>query len=144
MTIVDLTGPVITELLTNAAVTAIVGQKVRSEFASNEGPPAVILEQLDISYTPMGQTRRAKLQAPIFAAKCYGAGAGQAGRIQAAQLANAVVEAMELRGPRRTASGRLIHISLVESGGNIELDPATKWPYATVIFQVIGAQQAVA
>jgi hypothetical protein len=68
VTIVDLTGKAITELLANAAVTAIVGQKVRAEFASNEGPPAVIVRQLGISYSPMGQTRRARIQAPIFAA----------------------------------------------------------------------------
>ena len=137
--IVDLTGKAITELLANAAVTAIVGQKVRGEFASNEGPPAVIVSQLGISYSPFGQTRRARLQAPLFAAKCYGVT-----RVQASQLANAVAEAMELRGPRKDASGRLVHISLVDSGGDIELDPTTKWPFGTVIFRLIGAQQAVA
>jgi hypothetical protein len=139
MTFVDLTGKAITELLTNAAVTAIVGQKVRSEFASNESPPAVIVEALGIDYSPFGQTRRARLQAPMFAAKCYGAT-----RVQASQLANAVAEAMEIRGPRKDASNRQVFISLVESGGDVILDPITKWPFATVTFRLIGAQQAVA
>lgn len=137
--IVDLTGVAITELLAATAVTSIVGQKVRSEFANNEGPPAVIVRQLPISYSPMGQTRRARLQEPMFEAKTYGNT-----RIQAAQLANAVVEAFELRGPRRDASGRLVHISLVDGGGDVVLDPDTKWPFGTVIFRLIGAQQAVA
>lgn len=137
--IVDFTGKVITELLANAGVTAIVGQKVRGELASNDAPPAVVVRALAIDYSPMGQTRRARLQAPTFAALCYGAT-----RVQASQLANAVVEAMELRGPRKDASGRLVHISLVEGGGDVELDPDTRWPFATVTFRLIGAQQAVA
>lgn len=137
--IVDLTGKAITELLANAGVTAIVGQKVRAELASNEGPPAVIVRALGIDYSPMGRTRRARLQAPLFAALCYGVT-----RVQAAQLANAVVEAMELRGPRRDASGRLVFISLVEGGGDVVLDPDTRWPFGTVTFSLVGAQQAVA
>lgn len=137
--IVDLTGKAITELLATAGVTAIVGAKVRPEFASNEAPPAVIVEPLGIDYSPMGQTRRARLQAPTFAAKCFGVT-----RVQASQLANAVVEAVELRGPRKDASGRLVHLSIVTSGGDVVLDPVTKWPFATVVFTYIGAQQAVA
>jgi hypothetical protein len=139
VTIVDLTGKAITELLANAAVTAIVGQKVRPEFASDEAPPAVIVRQLVINYSPMGNTRRTRIQAPLFAALCYGVT-----KPQASQLANAVVEAVELRGPRRDASGRLVYLSLVEGGGDVELDPSTKWPFATVTFTFIGSQRAVA
>lgn len=137
--IVDLTGKAITELLAATGVTGIVGQKVRGEFATGESPPAVIVEALAIDYSPMGQTRRARLQAPTFAAKCYGVT-----RVQSSQLANAVVEAIELRGPRQDASGRLVFISLVASGGDVLLDPVTKWPFATVIFSLVGAQRAVA
>ena len=137
--IVDLTGKVITELLANAAVTAIVGQKVRGEFASNEGPPAVIVSQLGISYQVGSGTRRLGLQVPLFAAKCYGAT-----RPQASQLANAVVEAINVRGPRRDAAGRQVHMSLVESGGDVVLDPDIRWPFATVTFRFVGGQQAVA
>ncbi len=137
--IVDLTGKAITELLANAGVTAIVGQKVRGELASNDAPPAVVVVPLAIGYSPFGQTRRARLQAPMFAALCYGVT-----RPQASQLANAIVEAMELRGPRKDASGRLVYLSLVEGGGEVELDPNTRWPVATVTFRLIGAQQAVA
>lgn len=136
--IVDLTGKAISEILAFPAVTAIAGQKVRGELGANEGPPAVIVEGLGIDYSPFGQTRRAKLQAPTFVAKCIGVT-----RIQASQLANAVVEAVNLRGPRVDAGGRLVHLSLVESSGNVELDPVTKWPTALVVFTFIGAQQAV-
>lgn len=135
----DLTGMAITELLADAGVAAIVGQKVRGEFAANEGPPAVIVEALGINYDPGGGSRRLRLQQPMFAAQCYGVT-----RVQTAQLANAVVEAVELRGPRKDASGRLVWLSLVEGGGDVVLDPFTKWPVATVTFTYLGAQRAAA
>lgn len=138
MTIVDLTGVAIREVGAFAAVSAIAGQKVRGEFGAGEGPPAVIIEGLGIDYNPGGGTRRLRLQAPTFVAKCYGAN-----RIQASQLGNAVVEAVNLRGPRIDAGGRLVFLSLVESGGDVALDPVTKWPHADVIFTLLGAQQAV-
>jgi hypothetical protein len=136
---IDLTGKAITELLSFTSITGIVGQRVRGEFASDEEPPAVIVEQLGIDYSPFGQTRRARLQAPTFAANCFGTT-----RVQAAQLGNAVAEAMELRGPRKDATGRLVYLSVVDSGGNVILDPVTRWPFATVIFTLTGAQVAVA
>jgi hypothetical protein len=139
MTIVDLTGMAITEIRDFPAVTAIVGQKTRSEWAAGETPPGVIVRALAIDYDPGGGTRRLGLQAPIFAALCYGAT-----RIQASQLANAVVEAVNMRGPRKTAAGKLVWQSLVDGGGDVELDPVTKWPFATVTFTYLGAQQAAA
>jgi hypothetical protein len=138
MTILDLTGMAIVEIRDFPAVTAIVGQKTRPEFAEGEGPPAVIIHQLGIDYHPL-PAFRAKLQRPMFAALCYGVT-----RVQAAQVANAVVEAIESRDTRKDASNRLVFASLVESGGEIELDPVTKWPFATVTFTYLGAQQAIA
>ena len=137
--IVDLTGKAITELLANAGVTAIVGQKVRGEWAVGEGPPGVLIRQLGTTYNLGPGTRRLGLQVPMLAALCYGVT-----RPQASQLGNAVVEAVNMRGPRKDASGRLVLASLVEGGGDVELDPDTKWPFATVTFRLIGAQQAVA
>lgn len=137
--IVDLTGKAISELLADAGVSAIVGQKVRGELGAGEGPPAVIVRSLDVSYSVGPGTRRLRLQVPVFAALCYGVT-----RPQASQLANAVVEAIELQGPRRDASGRQVLLSLVEGGGNVELDPTTKWPFATVTFSFVGGQRAVA
>lgn len=136
--IVDLTGMAIVEIRDFPAVTAIVGQKTRPEFGAGEGPPAVIIESLATDFNPMPRVRRARLQAPIFVAKCYGAS-----RQQAVQVRNAVVEAVELRGPRVDGQGRLVHLSLVEGGAEVELDPVTKWPHADVTFTYIGAQQAV-
>lgn len=139
MTIVDLTGMVIVEIRDFPAVTAIVGQKTRPEWADGEGPPGVIIDGLAIDYAPGGGTRRLGLQAPMFVAKCYGAT-----RPQASQVANAVVEAINLRGPRKDATGRLIWMSLVDSGGNPDIDPDTKWLHVDVVFSVLGAQQAAA
>lgn len=135
MTVVDLTGVAILEIAAWPDVLAIAGTKVYPEWAADDKPPAVIVEQLAIDYSPLGATRRARLQAPSFAAKCYGAT-----RVQAAQLGNAVVDCVELRGPRRS-SGRVVYTSLVDAGGAVELDPLTKWPYATVIFRLIGSQR---
>jgi hypothetical protein len=137
--IVDLTGMAIREILAFPAVTSIAGQKVRPEFASNEGPPAVIVEGLAIDYNPGGGTRRLGLQAPMFVAKCYGVT-----KPQASQLANAVVEAVNMRGPRKDATGRLVWMSLVDSGGDPDVDPLTKWPHSDVTFTYLGAQQAAA
>jgi hypothetical protein len=138
MTILDLTGMAITEIRDYPAVSAIVGQKTRPEFATNEEPPAVIIESLAIDFRPMARARRARLQAPMFIAKCYGTT-----RQQAVQVRNAVAEAVELRGIRMGSGGRLIFISLVEGGGGVELDPVTKWPHADVTFTYLGAQEAV-
>lgn len=137
--IVDLTGMAITEILAYPAVAAIVGQKVRGEWAAGESPPGVIVRALAVDYNPGGGTRRLGLQAPIFAARCYGAT-----RVQASQLANAVVEAVNMRGPRKTAAGKLVWQSLVEGGGDVELEPGTEWPVAIVTFTYLGAQQAAA
>jgi hypothetical protein len=137
--IVDLTGVAIRELLANAGVTAIAGQKVRPEFASNEAPPAVIVEGLTIGYSLGPGTRNLGIQTPMFVAKCYGAN-----RVQASQLANAVVEAINMRGPRTDSSGRLVYASLVETGGDPDVDPVTGWPHSDVVFRLIGAQKAVA
>ena len=143
--IVDLTGVAIRELLANAGVTAIAGQKVRPEWASNESPPGVIVEGLTTTYNLGPGTRSLGIQVPLFVAKCYGAPTGaQGGRVQASQLANAVVEAMNMRGPRRDTSGRLVYASVVESGGDRGVDPDTKWPHVDVVFRIVGAQQAVA
>lgn len=136
--IVDLTGMVITEIRDFPAVTALVGQQTRPEFAEGEGPPAVIIESLAINFNPTPRVRRARLQAPMFVAKCYGMT-----RPQAVQVRNAVVEAVELRGPRIGTGGRFVIRSDVEAGDGVELDPVTKWPHADVTFTYLGAQQAV-
>lgn len=137
--IVDLTGKAITEIRDYPAVAAITARVRSGELDDDDVAPAVVIVSLGIDYSPFGRTRRAKLQAPVFAANCYGLT-----RPQASQLANAVVEAINLRGPRNDASGRLVFMSLVESSGNVILDPVTTWPFATVIFTLYGVQAAVA
>lgn len=136
---VDLTGKAVTEIRDYTAVAAITPRVRGGELADNDAPPAVVIRAIDIDYSPFGRTRRARLQAPLFAALCYGVT-----RIQAAQLAGAVVDAVNLRGPRKDAQNRLIYLSLVEGDGEVVLDPDTRWPFATVTFTYIGAAGAVA
>jgi len=135
--IVDLWGMVSNELKANAGIIAIVGDRIRSEWAQNDAAPIVILTQLAITYNRGPGTRRLGIQVPMFAANCYGVT-----RPQASQLANAVVEAVNMRGPRIDA-GRLVYLSLVEGGGDTEIDPSLKLPFATVTFSYIGSQVAV-
>jgi hypothetical protein len=139
VTIVDLTGVAIREIVAYPAVAAIAGEKVHPEWAEGEAPPAVIVESLGIDYSPLGRTRTAKLQGHTLVAKCFGGN-----RIQASQLGNAVAEAMNLRKARKDAQGRLVFLSVVSSGGNPALDPLTRWPFTSVIFTLVGAQGAVA
>ena len=136
--IVDLTGVAIREILAFPAVNTIVAQKVRGEWAQGESPPGVIVEGLTTTYNLGPGTRRLGLQVTLYVARCYGAT-----KPQASQLANAVVEAMNVRGPRTDASGRLVLASLVETGGDPETDPVTGWPHSDVVFRLVGAQQAV-
>jgi hypothetical protein len=138
MTIVDLTGKAVTEIRDFPAVAAITPRVRGGELAPGDGPPAIVIVRLAVDYNPGGTTRRMRIQAPMFAANCFGAD-----RRQAAQLADAVVEAIDLRGPRRDVQNRLVYLSLVEGGGDVVLDPVTRWPTATVTFSFIGAQQAV-
>lgn len=137
MSIADLTGMGIQELAADAGVSGIAGPRVSSEVAKGWQPPLVVVVALGIDYNPGGGARRLGLQAPTLAARCYGAD-----RKQASQLGNAVAAAINMRGARRDGAGRLVHLSLVESGGDVILDPVTKWPYATVIFTLVGAQRA--
>lgn len=136
--IVDLTGKAVVEIRDFPAVAAITPRVRGGELASGDGPPAIVIARLAVDFSPFGATRRMGIQAPLFAANCYGAD-----RRQAAQLADAVVEAINLRGPRRDAQNRLVYLSLVEGGGDVVLDPDTRWPTATVTFSFVGAQQAV-
>lgn len=137
--VVDLTGVAVREVRDFPLVAAITTRVRGGELAPDDVPPAIRIVSLGIDYSPLGRTRRAKLQAPLFAAECFGVT-----RVQASQLANAVVAAVELRGPRVDATGRLVYMSLVEGGGDVVLDPNTRWPFATVTFMYVGAQQAVA
>lgn len=136
---VDLLGKAVTEIRDNAAVAAITPRVRGGELFDDDAPPAVVIRGLSNNFSPFGRTRRARLQSPTLVALCYGLD-----RQKADELANAVTSAVNLKGPRRDASGRLVHLSLVDSHGPTDLDPATRWPLRTVLFRMIGAQDAIA
>lgn len=136
---VDLTGVAVMEIRAYPPVAAITPRVRGAELAPGDAPPAVVVRKLGISYAPFGRgSRRLGLQEPMFAALCFGATYPQA-----AQLAGAVVDAINLRGPRSDSAGRAVLLSLVEGGGNPTLDPDTKWVTETVTFTFVGAAQAV-
>lgn len=136
---VDFTGVAVVNIRDWPSVAAITTRVRGGELAQGDAPPCVIVRKLTPDYDPFGGTRRAGLQRPLFAALCFGTTYQQA-----AQLAGAVVDAVNLRGPRKDAQGRYVALSLVEGGDGPTLDPATGWVTETVTFTFIGAAQAVA
>ncbi len=135
----DLTGMAVTEVRDFPAVAAITARVRGGELAPGDAPPAVVLRRLGVSLSPGGAGKaRAGLQGALIAALCFGATYQQA-----AALAGAVADAVHYKRARQSGT-RLIHLSLVESLGDATRDPDTSWPFETVVFQAIGAAQAVA
>lgn len=136
---IDPLGPILTTIRDNATVAAITTRIRGFELQSDDAPPAVVLRRLGVTRGPFGQTERAGIQQVTIAALCYGITPQQA-----AALYGAVSDAIHNRGPRKDAQGRLIYLSMEESGGEATLDPDTRWPFETAVIQVIAAAQAIA
>ena len=135
---IDPLGYIITTVRDFPAVSAIT-PRVRGELAEDEGPPAVVLRRLGVTRSPLGRTGRTGIQGVVIAALCFGVDS-----VQAAQLYGAVSDAIHQKRARRDAQGRLIYLSLDQSGGNVSIDPDTHWPFETAVINVIAAAQAVA
>lgn len=135
---VDMLGMAVVMIRDDAGVAAITPRVRGAERAPNDAAPLVIVRKLGADYAPFG-ARRARLQRQLFAAVCVGSTF-----IQAGQLAGAVVDAVNLKGPRRDASGRYLAISLVEGGGDATNDPQTGDATETVTFTFTGGAQAPA
>lgn len=134
MTVADLTGPIVTLIRDNPAVAAITPRVRGGELASGDIAPAVVVVSLSNTRSPFGRgTGRLGLQAPRYAVNCY-ATTYQA----AAQLAGAVSDALHQLSARNV-SNKTIHQVVDDGWGGPVLDPVTKWPTETVVFQVVGS-----
>lgn len=136
---IDPLGPLLTSIRDFPAVAAITSLVRGAALAENDQPPAVVLRRLGVTRDPFGRSPKAGLEGVTIAALCYGSTPQQA-----AQLYGAVSDAVHMRGPRKDASGRLIFLSIDESGGQATLDPDTRWPTETCVINVIAAAQVVA
>ncbi len=129
----SLTGRVITEIKDDAAVAAIVSDRVAGgEPGLRWAPPMVIVVKAGQSRSPFGQgSGHLGLQEAVYYAHCYGAT-----RVQAEQLAGAVSDAMHDKGPR---PGRTILLSVEDGGGGSELEPGTNYPVEVLTLRAVGA-----
>lgn len=132
-------GFLLTTIRDYPAVAAITPRVRGAELASDDGPPAVVLRRLGVTRSPLGQTGRAGIQGVSIAVLCFAATFPAV-----AALYGAVSDAVHEKGPRHDASGRLIYLSIEESGGGAVLDPDTRWPTETCVVSVIAAAQPVA
>lgn len=130
----DLVGLIVTTVRDDTAVSAITSRVRGGELASGDAAPAVVIVMLSNSRSPFGPGKsRLGMQSPRVAANCYGAT-----YIQASQLAGAVSDALHQLSAR-TVSGKTLHQVLDAGWGGPVLDPTTRKPVETVVFDVVGA-----
>lgn len=136
---IDPLGLVLTAIRDDPAVAAITTRVRGGELATDDGPPAVVLRRLGTTRAPMGGgTGRAGLEGVTIAALCF------AQTYQgAAALYGAVSDAIHMKGPRHDGAGRLIYLTVEESGGDPVVDPDTRWLTETCVISVIAAAKAV-
>lgn len=82
---------------------------------------------------------RVPVQQPRFVARCYGRTPAEA-----AELANAVSDAVHYQAPRVATNKLGIYASFSDEGGEQDKDPDTDQPYVPVFIDLIATTQAVA
>jgi hypothetical protein len=136
--VIDPLGPTLTSIRDFPAVAAITPRVRGAALKASDKPPAVVLRRLGDTRNPFGNGSRTGLQRVTLVALCYGLTPQQA-----TDLRGAVSDAVHMRGPRTDAQGRLIYLSIDESGGGATLDPDTRWPFEEAVIDVIAAAQVV-
>jgi hypothetical protein len=142
----DPLGKLIIELREDAAVAAIVGERVRpfeprpgdaDVDATPDGPrfkhPFLVVVMLGGARHP-----RLPIQRPRVAIRCYGRTLVEAG-----QLYSAASDALHNTGPRVHSNGLGIYASFDDTGGSAERDPDTGQPFYTFIVDLLATTQAV-
>jgi hypothetical protein len=144
----DVLPKLLIEMREDAAVEAIVGQRVRgAEPAKGDADwddltdgtrkykhAFVVLVRLSAA-----RDRRLPIQRPRFAVRCYGRD-----RVEAAALRWACSDAIHMTGPRVHGNGLGIYTSFEDAGGEQDRDPVTGQPLETFIVQALATTQAVA
>jgi hypothetical protein len=137
--VIDPLGPVLTLIRSSSAVAAITPRVRGADLAEGDAAPAVVVRRLGVTRSPLGRTSRLGLEGVTLVAICFGTSPQQA-----AQLFGAVSDAVHNKRARIDAQGRLIFLTVNESGGDATLDPDTRWPREDAVINVIAAAQAVA
>lgn len=129
----DLTGPIVTTIRDNAAVAAITSRVRGGELAQGDTAPAVVVVRASQSRSPFGPGRaRLGLQQARFYVNVYGAT-----YIQATQLAGVISDALHLLS-NKVISNKTLRLVKDEGWGGVVLDPTTRWPTETLVFEVTG------
>jgi hypothetical protein len=149
---IDPTGRIISELRADATVAALTNDRIRggAPMAGDALGPGqyqrfVVVVRLGRSRGAPGggaNRRRFPMQEVRLAARCYGAG-GEPMR-DAAALAGAVSDALHAKGPRISAGGVGIWLSLDDGSEGDAKDPTTDQPYETVLISVHAADRVIA
>ena len=124
---VDVTGKVIVELRSNAAVFAIAGNRVggRTSSAGWSGNAYVLVERIGpIRRFPRASFFRGRLSVTAF---------GRTDQ-EAAALYGAISDVLAGRGPRQSAGGVALYRSEEEVGGQAVLDPDNDQPAERSIY----------
>lgn len=134
-------GHVLAILKADAGILALVAAgNVSSEFTST---PCVWLSDLSSTNRPFGpNSGRLGLQGWAGVAKCYASDTAT-GAILARQIAGAVVDALDLKGPRYGSSDRYIAQLQAPEMDGMERDPDTRYPHYDVVVNAIAAKEAV-
>ena len=128
MTHVEPIGPLVTELRSASAVTALVASRIWGQ-EKRDISPCVVVRQLD--YRPAISAPRSGVRDLQVALMCYGT-KDPTGDILALQVAGAVGEWIDQRGPRRSATGVAFYRSSEQTTGPVLRDPDTDEPFVIV------------
>ncbi len=132
---------ILATLKADTGVTAIAAAaNISSEFTS---VPCVQLVDTATSMRPFGPgSGRLGLQRWIGVAKCY-AGDSPTGAITARNLAGAVIDALDLLGPKYGTSDRYTAQIQASDMDGMERDPDTRYPHYDVVIEAVAATEAV-
>lgn len=140
---IDPTGTLIAELRTaNIASGRVRGGEPAGKTATYEGDalgPGHFKRFVVLVRLGHLRQRRAGVATFRIGVRAYGATAQDA-----AALYGEISDAMDIVGPRLSASGVAIHQSLDASGGNAQRDPDTGQPYEDGVIELIAGTEAPA
>lgn len=124
---VSILGRVIVELRSDAAVSAIVGDRVVGGDAPDvsEGLAFVQVRRLG----PERRKPRAPVTAGRLSVDCYGRTYQEATNLYAA-----VSDALSAKGPRKSPAGVALYLTVEEVGGQSTIDPDSKQPVERAIY----------
>lgn len=132
---IDPLGKILTEIRDNATVAALTTRIRGGEPAAGDAQPSTGYLRF-VVLTRLGNDRalRVPVQTLRIAVRCYGTSFSDA-----ATLAGAVSNAIHNIGPRRNATGVLIHRSYDDVGQGATKDPDTGQPMESFVIEAFAS-----